>query len=71
MKDIKKMRPVKDYDNKYFQELINTITNTIINTIERDFRDLSRMKSEHEMSNSIAVSLIEEKLPFIENGLEK
>ena len=65
------MRPVKDYDNKYFLELINTITNTIINTIERDFRDLSRMKSELEMSNSIAVSLIEEKLPFIENGLEK
>ena len=55
MKDIKKMRPVKDNDDKYFLELINTI--------ERGFRDLSRMKIEHEMSNSIAVSLIEEKLP--------
>ena len=55
MKDIKKMRPVKDSDDKYFLELINTI--------ERGFRDLSGMKLEHEMSNSIAVSLIEEKLP--------
>ena len=49
------MRPVKDNDDKYFLQLINTK--------EQGFRDLSRMKLEHEMSNSIAVSLKEEKLP--------
>ena len=59
------MRPVKDNDDKYFLELINAI--------ERGFLDLLRIKLEHEMSNSIAVSLIEENYqkPFVENGLEK
>ena len=55
MNDIKKMRPVREGDNKRLLELVDTV--------ESGFRDLERLKFEREMSNSTVVSLIEDKLP--------
>ena len=55
MYDIKCLRNVAEGDGRRFTEFVNTI--------ERSYRDLSRISMESEISNSTIVSLIEEKLP--------
>ena len=55
MKEIKKLSPVKDGDNRSFIRLVDTI--------EGCYRDLVRIHKEAEICNSTIVSLIEEKLP--------
>ena len=49
------MRSVKEGDDKRFVELVDVI--------ESGFRDLERLKLDKEISNSTAVSIIEDKLP--------
>lgn len=53
--DIKNMGYVKEGDDEAFLELVNTV--------ERGYRDLIRVKMECEISNNGTVSLIEERLP--------
>ena len=55
MYDTKRIRPVRDGDDKRFIELVDII--------ERGYRDLSRVGIQQEISNTSTVSLIEEKLP--------
>ena len=55
MNDIKKIKPVKENENIKFIKLVDTV--------ERSFRDLERLKLDSELSNAHSVSLIEEKLP--------
>ena len=55
MNDIKRLRTVREGDDKHFVELVEVV--------ECGYRDLARMKLEKEMSNCTAVSMIEEKLP--------
>ena len=55
MNDIKCLRPLKERDDKGFLQLIETV--------ERGYRDLLRIKVEREVSNAATVSIIEEKLP--------
>ena len=55
MYDIKHLKTVPDGDGRRFAEFVNTV--------ERSYRDLSRISMESEISNSTIVSLIEEKLP--------
>ena len=54
MNDIKRYRTIKEGDDKRFTEFVDLI--------ERGYRDLSWLKLERELSNSTAVSIIEEKL---------
>ena len=55
MYDIKQLRSIKEGEEKKFLEFVETI--------ERGYRDLARLKIEHEISNTSVVSIIEEKLP--------
>ena len=55
MNDIKCLRPLKERDDKGLLQLIETV--------ERGYRDLLRMKIERGVSNAATVSIIEEKLP--------
>jgi len=55
MKEIKKLSPVKDGDNRAFIRLVDTV--------EGCYMDLVRIHKEAEICNSTIVSLIEEKLP--------
>ena len=55
MYDIKHLKAVSDNDGKRFTEFVNTI--------ERCYRDLTRIQMGSEISNSTIVSMIEEKLP--------
>ena len=55
MNEIKKLRVVREDDDRRFVELVNTV--------ESGYRDLERSKLEKVMSNSTAVSMIEDKLP--------
>ena len=55
MNDIKKMRRVRDGDNKSLLHLVDIV--------ERGYSSLSRLKIEKEMSNAITLSIIEERLP--------
>ena len=60
MNEIKQLKILNDNDEKGFIKLVNTI--------ESNFNDLSRIEMDREISNSTIVSLIEEKLPkFIKN----
>ena len=51
MNQIKKFRTVKDEDDKRFIEFIDIV--------EKRYRDFSRMKVDHELSNATAISIIE------------
>ena len=53
--DIKCLKPIKERDDKGFLLLIETV--------ERGYRDLLRMKIEREVSNAATVGIIDEKLP--------
>ena len=55
MNDIKKMQRVKDGDDR---GLLN-----LVDVVERGYSNLSRINIEKQMSNSITLSIIEEKLP--------
>ena len=55
MSDIKKLRSVKEGDDRRFVELVDVV--------ESGYRDLERLKLDKEISNSTAVSIIEDKLP--------
>ena len=61
MNDIKKMRRVRDGDNKSLLHLVDIV--------ERGYSSLSRLKIEKEMSNAITLSIIEGMLE--ENGRKK
>ena len=56
MKDIKKLKAIKDNDNSKFVHLVDVV--------ERAYRDLKRLNLHNEISNASTVSLIEEKLPY-------
>ena len=55
MNDIKRFKPIVEGDHRRFTEFANLV--------EKSYRDLCRIKMEQEISNSHAVSLVEEKLP--------
>eukprot|EP00794_Sanderia_malayensis_P021205 gene21205-23287_t len=55
MFDIKRLRVVKEGDDRRFIELVETV--------EKGYRDLLRVGIEREISNTSTVSIIEEKLP--------
>ena len=55
MNDIKRLKSVKEGDDRRFIELVDVV--------EGGFRDLERLKLDKEISNSTAVSTIEDKLP--------
>ena len=52
MNDIKKLRAVREGEDRRFVELVDVV--------ESGFRDLERLELQKEMSNSTAVSIIEE-----------
>ena len=56
MKEIKKLKSIKDNDNNKFIHLVDIV--------ERAYRDLKRLNLHNEISNASTVSLIEEKLPY-------
>ena len=53
--DVRKIRPIREGDNKGFISLVDTI--------EKGYRDLALLSFEKEISNTGTVSLVEEKLP--------
>ena len=55
MKDIKKLKPVKEKENRKFVQLVDIV--------ERAYRDLNRLNLQNQISNASTVSMIEEKLP--------
>lgn len=55
--DIKNLKSVRDGDDEAFLDLVNTV--------EKGYYDLARIKMESEMSNNATVSLVEERLPRI------
>ena len=55
MYDIKRLKAVKEGDEKRFIELVDIV--------EKGYRDLAGLSIEHEISNFTTVSLIEQKLP--------
>ena len=55
MNEIKRFRQLSDGDLKRFTEFVNMV--------EKGYRDLVRIGMEREISNSHAVSLVEEKMP--------
>ena len=55
MYDIKKLRPIKEGEDKLFIELVDIV--------ERGYYDLKRIGAESEISNASTVSTIEERLP--------
>ena len=54
MADIKKLKVVKEGDDRKIVELVDVV--------ENGFRDLERLKVDKEISNRTAVSIIEDKL---------
>ena len=56
MKDIKNMKSIKEADYKGFIEMVNVV--------DKGYRDLARLKVDRELSNSTAVSIIEERMPL-------
>ena len=52
MNQIEKFRTIKDEDNKRFIEFIDIV--------EKRYRDFSRMKVDHELSNATVISIVEE-----------
>ena len=55
MHDIRKIKSIKDGEDKSFIELVEVV--------ENGFLDLKRLKMDHEICNSSSVAMIEEKLP--------
>ena len=53
--EIRKQNPIKEDDNKNFVRFVDTI--------ENGYWDLERLSMGNEISNSVVISLIEEKLP--------
>ena len=56
MYDIKKLRAVREGDDKRFIDLVDIV--------EKGYRDLLRVEIEQQISNTSTVSIIEEKLPY-------
>ena len=56
LKEIKKLKPVKENDNNKFAQFVDTV--------ERSYRDLKRLGLHNEISNASTVCSIEEKLPY-------
>ena len=56
MNEVKRLKPVKENENAKFIRLIDTV--------EQAYRDLERLKLEHELSNAQTVSSIKEKIPM-------
>jgi len=54
MFDVKRIKPLKDEEEQNFE---------FVDIIEQGYRDLARMKVEHELANTTVIGLLEEKLP--------